>query len=91
MVLFNIVILFSRCFDFFNVAFLSLHTEIKNPESLLHCITSVGIMPDDVCFKTENKCKIVNSSNEVPIAFTLLWSISVCVKVFPKILQKTKI
>lgn len=30
------------------------------------------------------------SSNEVPIAFTLLWSISVCVKVFPKFLQKKK-
>lgn len=48
-------------------------------------------MPDDVCLKTQNKCKYDNSSNEVPLAFAMLWSISVCVKVFAKFLLKKEI
>lgn len=46
-------------------------------------------MAVDVCLKTN--VKYINSSNEVPLAFTLLWSISVCVKVFPKFLLKKEI
>lgn len=41
--------------------------------------------------KLRTNVKYINSSNEVPLAFTLLWSISVCVKVFPKFLLKKEI
>lgn len=41
--------------------------------------------------KLKTNVKYVNSSNEVPLAFAMLWSISVCVKVFAKFLLKKAI
>lgn len=84
--------MFLRCFVFFKCSFCFItHWEKK---ILSHCYTvshQLLLCQMMSVLKLKTNVKYVNSSNEVPIAFILLCSISVCVKVFPKFLQKKKI